>query len=82
MEGQLIAGGSIIGTGYIDYQPSARLQATPVPEPASGALFGLGVLFVSVYWRNWHTRLKTPAKPSTPGGWTSNSINSGNKRRR
>lgn len=69
MEGQLIAGGSITGTGYIDYQPSARLQATPVPEPAAGALFGLGLLSLSACWRNWHARLKTygPSAQSVPG---------------
>jgi hypothetical protein len=54
MEGQLIAGGSITGTGYIDFQPSARLQSTPVPEAASIVLIGLALLPLSVVcWRNW-----------------------------
>jgi len=59
MEGQLIAGGNITGTGYVDYQPSARLLAAPVPEPTAGALFGLGLLSLCVCRRNWLARLKT-----------------------
>ena len=64
MEGQLIAGGSVTGTGYIDFQPSARLHATPVPEPASGALIGLGLLSLSICWRKSACPAKKLLDPS------------------
>jgi len=55
LNGALIAGGFVTtGSGTINSQPSPRLQAGPgavIPEPASLALWGLGLAGVAAGWR-------------------------------